>query len=116
MLVTNCYRNVQLFPFTEESVWVLEIICARPRPAWELATTRSLYSSLLFPSVPGACFPREGRRGGTEGGDDMTRTQIFLGPFGCGPKIGRDRAKVGERRLAGRVMRMRAGIGSILRW
>ena len=116
MLVTNCYRNVQLFPFTEEGVWVLEIICARPRPAWELATTRSLYSSLLFPSVPGACFPREGRRGGTEGGDDMTRTQIFLGPFGCGPKIGRDRAKVGERRLAGRVMRMRAGIGSILRW
>ena len=26
-------------------------------------------------------------------GDDMTRAQIFLGPFGCGPKIGGDRAK-----------------------
>ena len=25
-------------------------------------------------------------------GDDMTRTQIFLGPLGCGPKIGENRA------------------------
>ena len=114
MLITNCCHNVQLFRFTEEGVWVLEIICARPRPAWELATTRSLYSSLLFPPFLELVF--RGRIEEGEGdGDDMTRAQIFLGPFGCGPKIGGDRAK-GERRPAGRVMRMRARIGSILGW
>ena len=69
----------------------------------------------FFPPFQELVF--RGRSEEDEGdGDDMTRAQIFLGPFGCGPKIGGDRAKVGERRLAGRVMRMRAGIGSILRW
>ena len=46
---------------------------------------------------------------GERDGDDMTWTQIFLAPFGWGPKIGGNRAKAG--RQAGRIERMRAQMG-----
>ena len=80
---------------------------ARPASVHGSLQQQDRYIPSLDPpfSIPGACFQRERR----EDGDDMTRTLIFLGAFGCGPKIGANRAK--DRRQAGRIKRMPAQMG-----
>lgn len=99
------------FPPIRGCLGTWDYMCPRP-PARPASVHGSLqqqdrYIPSLDPpfSIPGACFQRERR----EDGDDMTRTLIFLGAFGCGPKIGANRAK--DRRQAGRIKRMPAQMG-----